>query len=317
LKQLQKQSFILTKKTDATKEQIEFSKTIEMEFHPLIRDIQLVLAEKKLEYHLEYQSLTLSGGCSRIKNLTAFLTQSLDIPCQRLQHSPHFPPLNFEADSHQALECATALGLALEGLKKAKNPPVNLLKGDLAKEGKTWPLFWEKFSYLTKISVALYVAFTAYAIARDYLSSEILDKVETLLRQQAKSIAHLPASRANERHILKFIRTKKRQEKNREFIEKLQQMPSALDILAQISSSTPVNRYGKVQVKKLSIQYDKVHLEGYVSSQRTLKQLKTALKTLSKNKRIQTLSPSLAKGAQGIPFALQWTLNTKGLKHEL
>ncbi|MBC7370102.1 MAG: pilus assembly protein PilM, partial [Bdellovibrionaceae bacterium] len=130
MKEIQAKSFILTSKAGATFDQITFSETIAKSVRELVRDMQLSILEFKSEFNAVVTQIGLTGGSSNIKNLGPFLTQQLEVPVNKTHPLDLFPNVLFEKNTKTDTAFGLALGLAVEGLKKPRNPPINFLRGE-------------------------------------------------------------------------------------------------------------------------------------------------------------------------------------------
>src|SRR5437868_4655555 len=134
LKEVQNKAFILTSKQGATFDQITFSETIAKSVRELVRDLQLSILEFKSEFNAVITQVGLTGGSSSIKNLGPFLTQQLEVPVNKIYPLDLIPNVLFEKNAKTDTTFGMALGIAIEGLKKPRNPAINFLKGEFAKQ---------------------------------------------------------------------------------------------------------------------------------------------------------------------------------------
>ena len=103
-----------------------------------------------------------------------------------------------------------AFGLALESLKKPKNPAINLLKGSFARKSQAFKLFTEKWSYTLALAAAIFVGSIIYGIIRDSSSLELTNYSQQNLRYHAKNIAQLKGSKASGRNVKKYVAQQKK-----------------------------------------------------------------------------------------------------------
>ncbi len=123
MRELQTKAFILTNKQGATFDQVTFSDTIAKAVRELARDVQLSILELKSEFNAQIHSINMIGGVSQIQNLGPFLTQVLEVPVNRSSALDGIPNVLFERSVQNGAKAGVALGLALEGFKKPRNPP--------------------------------------------------------------------------------------------------------------------------------------------------------------------------------------------------
>ncbi|MFW1582039.1 hypothetical protein ACEV7R_23715, partial [Vibrio parahaemolyticus] len=85
------------------------------------------------------------------------LTQHLEIPFNKLKVLQLTPSLTFEAMDAIEAVAGVAIGLAIEGLRRPRNPAVNFLKEEFAVQSKTFEKIWEKWGYTIQLCAAFFV----------------------------------------------------------------------------------------------------------------------------------------------------------------
>ena len=104
------------------------------------------MLELQSEMNLQWSKASLTGGGSQLKNLGAFLTQALQIPCNRYRQFEHLAT-SFEHSPHLELVSTVAVGLAAEALRRPRNPATNFLKGEFAQQSRFFESLWENWGY--------------------------------------------------------------------------------------------------------------------------------------------------------------------------
>lgn len=267
LKELQTKGYLILDKTQGSKEQITFSQTLEASVQTLIGDLKLKMLELESELRLTWTKGHLLGGGGELKNLNGFLTQAFQIPFNRFKQFDHHPPVTFEYSSHLEMAGATAVGLALEGLRRPRNPATNFLKGDITEKANVFEAVWERWGYAAKVAGATFMAFFVYAIIRDSLASRLLESSDQALRTQAQAVAGINARQASPSKIRRFISAQEKLEKGRKQAEKVLKMTSALDVMEAISSALPAKSTLKLEVKYLTIRNDQVEIYGHTPTE--------------------------------------------------
>src|SRR5690606_33268460 len=117
------------------------------------------------------------------------LTQKLELPFNHFQHFRLLTDIRFETDRRKEALCATALGMALEGLKKPRNPAVNFLKGEFATQSKALTEMWERWRYTATLCAVAFVAFFVYGILRESFMDTAVTRSQEVLSEQAENIA--------------------------------------------------------------------------------------------------------------------------------
>lgn len=292
LKELRKKAFILTNNDGATREQVALSDVIKTAVDSLAQKLQLALVDIKSQYQIDYRQAILVGGVSQLRNLGAYLTQKLEIASNRLGHLDRLPQLDFSASPNSEVSQITAIGLAIEGVKRAKNPPINLLKGDFAKQNQTFRLLWDKWGYATKMLAAVFILLVLWGSLRISLSTSNSEVAYDLLRTQAKTI--LDSKRPNDREIKSYIREQERKLQVKEMIDSLQGINSTLDILKQISALAPNSkRPTGLNVRVFNVNSDTVNIVGEASRVEIINKIQAALKSAAIKGEIQTNQPTI------------------------
>lgn len=278
---LRTQGTVLLSKQGATFEQTQISNTLSKSLRELVRDLQMTVLELQSEYNAEVLQLNFTGGGSLLPNLGGFLTQHLEIACNPISLLQAYSSslLSFttaENAFQMEVRFATAFALAIEGFKKPRNPPLNLLKGEFAKQNDQLKIFWESWGASIQIAAAALVVLFVWAFFRDSFSTELLTKGEEAITTQAKSTARLPKKQANESGIKKYIRENKKKAADLKLVSQVAKMNSALELLKKVSESAPSKEQVKIDLVSFTVKDDLVQMTGYAGSPRELT-------TLSKN----------------------------------
>lgn len=305
-KELETKAFILTNKQGATFDQVTFSETIAKSVREMVRDLQLSLLEFKSEFNIQVMSVGVSGGVSQIQNLGPFLTQFLEAPVNRVATLQNFPQTVFERSPGVEAKMGVALGLAVEGLKKPRNPAVNFLRGEFAKQNYHFQAFWQKWSNTVKIAAAAVVVLFVYTMIRESFASSLAERSQEVLKSQAKTVAKLPSKSANEAGIKKYIRENKKRAQDLRTLSHLATMNSAMDILKKINDAAPPKNALTLDVRKVSIDQAEVTIEGYANSLKELNLFQQSLTNITQTGRVSsgtsTLSPMTNKTAFALSF---------------
>lgn len=266
MRELQTKGFVLLDKSQATREQVAFSQVIEGSLHVLASDLRLKLLELQSEFNLQWRKGHLLGGGSLLKNLGHFMTQVFQIPFNRFKQFEHHPAVSFEATSHLEMVMGTAIGLALEGLRRPRNPATNFLKGDLARTSHPMEALWEQWGHTAKVIGAAFLLFTVYAMFRDSFAAHLLEQSDQALKTQAEAVAGLKGRAASSSGIRRFITAQERIEKARKQAEKVDKLNSALSVLNLISASVPPRTFGFMEIKRLSIDGETAEVHGFTNT---------------------------------------------------
>ena len=312
MRELQLKGYLLLDKTGSNKEQQLFSQTIEKSVQDLVADMRLKMLELQSELNLQWTKGSMLGGGSLLKNLGAYLTQSFEIPFNRYKQFEHHPPVTFEVSPQLESATGVAIGLAIEGLKRPRNPATNFLKDEFARQSDFFKSLWDRWGYTAQLAGAAFVIFLVYAISRESLSQRLLDESDRVLKMQAESVANLKAKRASNESIRKFINNVEKDAKNRKQAEKVVRINSALDILNVISAALPSGTSLPVEIKRLSIDNSTTEVHGYVNSTADVGRIQQALKKLSSNGRTDSVAPKIAVPPGKTPFAFRFEVSRLG-----
>jgi general secretion pathway protein L len=307
LQEIQAKSFILTSKQGATFDQVTFSETIAKSVREMVRDMQLSIMEFKSEYNAIITQIGITGGASNIKNLGPYLTQQLEVPVNKVYPLDLVPNVLFEKNQRTETVFGLALGLAIEGLKKPRNPAVTFLRGDFAKQNNFARNLWQTWGPTVRLAAAALVVFFAYSYLRESFSSLLVDRADEALKTQAKNVAKLPAKKATEANIKKYIRENKKRANDLKTLASVASMNSALDILKRINDSTPAKNQVTLDMKRVDVKDSAVALEGYVNSPVEVTRLQTALGSLSMDGKVATKPSSL----KALPGKVAFSFNFK------
>jgi general secretion pathway protein L len=308
LKVLQSKAFVLLNQENTSYDQIVFSQAITESVRDLARDVQLTLLELQSEMNGHVHAISLTGSVSRIQNLNAYLTQQLEIPVNNVPTLGKAFTTSFELTPQIDASCGIAVGLAIEGLKKPRNPPLNFLKGEFQKQNQKFKAQWEKWGDLAKLAAAAFIILTVYAMVRDQFASSLDDRVGETLKAQAKAVAKLPAKQSNEQGVKAFIKDQRKRSQDIKDVQNLAQMTSALDILRKISDATPGKMSVTLNVRKIHIQNNRVELEGTVARAQEITALRSSLTGVSMDGKVDVMRSSISSST-GIPFAFGFNVD--------
>lgn len=263
-KELELKGFILHTKQEASYEAKIFSDLIAKGVRDLIRDLQLSLLEFKSEFNAEITQILMTGGTSGIQGLGPFLTQHLEVPVNRLRVLDLFPSVLFERTEQANLRYGVAIGLAIEGLRKPRNPALNFMKNEFARQSSFFKDIWQEWGSLAKVAMVASVLFMAWAFARQHVSYSLEEVSGDLLRSRAREVAKLPARQANEAGVRRYIQDNRRKVAEIRMIENLVGMNSAMDILSKVTAAIPDRNSLPLEVTEFTVADSTVRMAGFV-----------------------------------------------------
>lgn len=293
VKEVQKKAFLLIDNEGANKDQITFSDTLKNEVQRLVRELKLLIVELESELQAHVQSAELSGGVAQMKNLGAYLTQSLEISVNRFATFQKIQ--SSQISMTPQIECVSpvALALAIEGIKKARNPAVNLLKGPYSKQGQGLKPLWDKWGHTIKVGATAFLFLMIWSSYRGEQAKFNADEAHFDMKNLAQSVAGLSRqSSGSVSAIEKFLSEQEKVEKNRQAAERINYLISAMGVLEQLSAALPNVKGNPIDVKALSIDNELVVVQGEVANASTAQLIQQALQKISADGRVRTRPPS-------------------------
>lgn len=309
LREMRTKAFILPNKEGATYDQIVFSDTIAAQVRELGRELKLSILEIETELNGKIQTAETSGGLAGILHLGPYLTQLIEVPVNPSNYLQNF---NTQFEKTAALEnsIGTALGLALEGLRKPRNPAVQFLRGEFAPQNESLQLLWQTWGLSLKVAAAMFAVFLVYAFTRESLSASLLERTQDALKDQAETVAHLPSKPMNENGIKKYIREKRKRAQDMKALQGLSKMNSALEILRRISEASPQRANINLVVQAIQVEDQNVSISGTVGNAQERTALQRSLQALAKDGKVNSREGgSAAPGMLGIPFAFNFSVD--------
>ncbi len=308
---LQVQGILLLNKQGASFDQAQISNTLSKSLRELVRDLQMTLLELKSELNADISQISFTGGASLLQNLGGFLTQHLEVACNPISLLQAYTASlsSFTTNENSfAVESrfATAFSLAIEGFKKPRNPPTNLLKGDFAKQNNRAKVLWQQWGRVAQISAAALLVLFVWTSFREQFSVVLVEKGDEALAIQAKNIARLPKKQANEAGVKRYIKENKKKAADLKLVGQVAQMNSALEILKKVSQSSPAKEQAKIDLMSFQVRDDLVYLVGYANSPKEVSLLTQNLKSLAIDGVINQQTSNLASVPNRVSFNLSF-----------
>ena len=294
MEQFCEKAFVLSQDKGYTGSQIEFSKAIQEPLGILVHKMQLLLLELQGEKKYNCKKLFITGGGAQIRNLQAFLSKELNLPCSRVEHPPGYPDWNLRNNEQQQNNLITALGTALEGMKNIKNPAINFLKGDLAVKINPIAAISPRWKQNLLLIIAGLVFLNLYSFLRAQQSETLSNKIQNIFRRESIRTARLSPKNISIEKVKIFMEDQKNILKHSELSKELKQIPSALDRIKSLSTAIKKNEKWDMDIKQLNIKDNKIQIEGEILSL-YVEDLKNQLQELAKVNTFKNLSADLNK----------------------
>jgi general secretion pathway protein L len=307
LKELQKKAFILLSSEGATRDQIVFSDLLKSAFEPLAQEVRFTLLEMATSRNLRFTKAHITGGVSQVKNLGAFLTQKWEIPVNRFQHLKLIPQIALETTPQLDAMSAVSIAIAMEGLRRARNPATDLMKGEFAQQGETLKVFMDKWGYAAQLLGAAFFLLLVYGFMREMFATDMAEKALDTLKSQAAIIADLKGRQATPTAVRRFVRQKKEEINARKLAVGVKQLNSALDVLAFVHQAAPGPKQMLVELRRVTVDNELMELHGEVSTPDAVARLRQTLENVALDGKVEPISPAITAmpGKQAFGFRLK------------
>lgn len=313
IKELQKKAFILLSTEGATRDQIVFSDVIKQSFEMLAQEIKFTQLELATSRNLRFAKAHICGGVSQIKNLGPFLTQKWEVPVNRFRHLSLLPQVVLEPSPHAEAVSATAIAIALEGLRKARNPATNFMKAEFAHQGEALNAVWDKWGYTAKLLGTAFVILLIYGFARERFAVDLAEQgLQTLTDQAAVMSDDLKGRAATARKIRGFVQQKKAELNARKLAAQVKQVNSALDVLALVHQSAPGPKQLLVELRKVTIDNEEMVLHGEVATPEAVATFRQSLESVASDGRVDPVAPVITAGPGKQAFGFRLKVDRRG-----
>lgn len=314
LKGLQEKGFVLTKNDGATKDQITFSNTIQRALQPLTFEVKKTILELESKYKVQIQAVHLLGGMSNLINIGPYFTQKLGVISNPYNHLTDNLKIYANHTNELQKNSATAIGLAIEGLKKPKVPPINFRKGEFAKSGAAGANFWKKWKSTVQYASIALVLFFVYAYLREDFAVRLNDTSNDALRTVARSPAVGLKGSVRQSQIEQFIRDQKKAVTDHQKLSELQGIQSPLEVMNKITRTLPDRTKFPIDIREFNIRNELVSLQGELSTQDQVNQLKNSIKSISIDKKVVDQPVTITSATGRLTFSLSFRVDRKSIK---
>jgi general secretion pathway protein L len=326
LRVLQSKAFILLNRSGATRDQLLMSETVSNALDSLMRELRLTILEVRSTFNLDLKSIELLGGVARIQNLGPYVTQCLEIPANVGQALKSMTEIRMETSPRLESACPVAIGLAIEGLKRPRNPAINLRRGEFAKENEALKRAWETWKVPAQVAVSLFLIFTVYTFVRDSIATSLVDGIDLTIEEVAQSEAKLKGASATEIGLQNYVDKQMKLIASRDALAQIESYSSAMDVLLKLSEKLPVARPPRpaagLDVTSLKIDQEVVTIEGRALGPSVIKEIESALTEISKEKSLKKIAvknvPAVQRNGSATnaptastPFAYEFKVNRK------
>lgn len=308
LRELQTKGFILLDKASGTREQAAFSQVIEGALENLVSDMRLKMLELQSEFNLQWTKGMLVGGGAQLKNLGAFLTQHFQIPFNRFKQFDA-QAVSFDSNPHLEIVSNVAVGLAIEGLRRPRNPATNFMKDEFAQQSRVFEAIWEKWGYTAQLCGAAFMILLVYSVVRDGMTASLMEQSDEVLRKQAQDIAGIRRTQATPARINSFIKNQENLERARKQAEKVERINSPLDILERISASVPPRERIMLEIKRFTVDNETAEIHGFTASNSDRDIILKALQRVARDGKADSVTVRIPVPAGRVGFAYKFNVN--------
>ena len=311
LEQFCEKAFVLTQTRGYTGSQISFAKLIQEAFEKLVDKLQLLLIQLSGEKTFKCSKVLLFGGGAQVRNLQAFLSPRLNVPVSRVQKIKPFPHWNLKTNEEQQNNLITALGCAIEGLKKPGSPALNFLKGEFARQFNPFSFLMGRWQKPLLYGASCLILLFAYSTFRYHQSEKLSDKTHRLFQKKSVQIAKLSPRKVNIQSVKDFLSRRQKINQRTEFIERLSLVPSSLDKLKSLSMSINRQPSWNMEIQEMNIAGHNIEITGEISPL-GLKVLEKNLKALAKDKQLKKLNTQTGKTPDKVVFKYSFIIQKQG-----
>ncbi|MCB9026854.1 MAG: pilus assembly protein PilM [Bdellovibrionaceae bacterium] len=311
IREIEKSDLLIINPDVATQDEIKSSDALKSEIDKLTNQLKLTLLELKSLYNLNFVKGTITGGLSQLVNLNAYLTQKTEIPFKKIDVLSTLQEVTGNISTAEGPIAGTAIGLAIEGLKKPKSPAINLRVDEYKKESQTFKLYLNKWSHTLSLAAATFIFFLVYGMVRESFTLSMSDKAEEALRDHGEQILEIKRTKVSVKKINEYINQQKKIQKDIKMTENLQFINSALDILTLVSQKTPSKKIINLNIKNFQLENEALKLEGEVKDPNTLSILEKSLESIAIGKKVKK-SPASIKAQPGwVAFAFDMKIQRR------
>ncbi len=301
-------AFVLLSTSGANKDQIKMSDAVTEALQPLIQDLRLSMMLANTEYGANIEQIEMIGGPAHVKNLAGFFTQELERPTNVVNPIKSLSGQHMKNHERLADVFVVSLGLAIEGLRRPLNPPVNFRQGEMAKKNLSFEKFWEKWGYTTKIVTAAYIIFCIYGVAYDSIATQLELASYDVMTTQATKIAKIKTRTGIESKIRSYIRKNKKKAELVSVYDQLEEINSPLKFVNDVSQTLPSNKDTKAyEIRRFVVDNMKVNIQGVATDAKTIEKINRSLKGLAAGGKIKAVPAVIQKeeGRQVFGFEFQ------------
>ncbi len=305
---LHKSGVLILKDQSPSPELGRLSNVLKGAMIPLLKELQISLLEIKSKYSVQVRAVGLLGGTSRLRNVGPYLTQHLQIATNVITSVHQFPELNFKAEN-SPIAHMTSLGMALEGLRKPRNPALDLRKQEFSISNENLKIFFEKWSYTLRLLAVVFILMLAWGIMRSKWSYELSELALKKMKDVGSEVTGLPKAQSNVSNLNRYIRDSKQRQDLLAKLQNMEKYQQASYFLRELHAKAPPRGRLKIDIESLNIGDKKLFISGYAESTAQLLSLEETLKSLSSQNKIAKRAVSGQDSQGRTPFEYEIVIN--------
>ncbi len=289
----------------ASADEIRMSDVVEKTFRPFVHELRLMFIEIQDRFQSQIESASVSGRMGNIENINALLTRYFGIPFNTERIDGEVFSSYQVAPIASAVEKLTiAVGTAIEGFKRPRNPAINLRQGEFAKRNLFLEKAWAKWSHAIILAAIIYTGLIVYGFVREQIATQLDDMAFAQLQKSAKQIANIPEQRVSPENVQAYLDEESQKQKNLKVFEQVQDIEPAMKVVEALSQELPLSKDKGYDIRKVDVKYATVTIEGESRQPHTVNLIRQKLEGLSVNKKVEKISPTV-KGTGGTMFAFR------------
>jgi len=258
---------------DLTGQKIE--STLKAALGPIVVGIRQTLLSVSDTAGVRLPTAYLCGNASHLKGLPRFLSDALQLDVQPLAL---YGPVGSLLDQkgYDPAAAATSLGLAFHGIRDMRASKINLRIGEFTYVSERAELKRHLISGGIMAGILLVMLLVLFGLRysdRSHRYQALNDSLESMAVETFPELKSIPPG--NRRIMAMTSRLEQERRENDLFVPLSQDSLSVLDILREITEAVPDDV--QIDVKKLSMQGEKVSFEAETSSYNAAEQIKQNL----------------------------------------
>lgn len=304
------QTKLLMSLAGASAHDIQMSSVVDKTMRPFVHEMRLMFIEIQDRFGSSIESASISGRLANIENLPALFTRYFAIPfnTERIDGEV-FSTYQVTPIASIVEKVAIAVGAAIEGFKKPRNPAINLRHGPFAKRNLFLEKSWAKWGHALILAGIVYVSLIVYGFVREQIATNLDDVAYEQLQKTAVKIANIPEARVTADRVQAYLDEEDQKQKNLKVIEQVQDIEPAMKVVEALSQDLPSSKEKGYEIRKVDVKYAMITIEGESKQPHTVNLIRQKLEAMSINKKVDTVNPTF-KATGGTPFAFR--IRTKG-----